>query len=72
MQQRILPTEAKDITDELTKPLKREGIDIRTSASVKRVARDDRGVTVTLENEVVNATHLLVATGRKANTESYC
>ena len=69
MQERVLHTEAKDITEELTKQFRKEGIEIRTSASVKRVAREDRGVTVTLENEVINATHLLIATGRKANTE---
>jgi len=69
MQNWLLPAEAKDISDELTKQVRKEGIEIRTGASVKRVAPGDRGVTVTLENEVINATHLLVATGRKANIE---
>lgn len=69
MQNWLLPAEAKDISDELTKQFRKEGIEIRTGASVKRVAPGDRGVTVTLENEVINATHLLVATGRKANIE---
>lgn len=69
MQKGLLPAEAKDISDALTQQFRKEGIEIRTGASVKRVARGDRGVTVTLENEVINATHLLVATGRKANIE---
>ena len=69
MQKGLLPTEAKDISDELTKQFRKEGIEIRTSASVKRVGREDGCITVTLDNEVMNTTHLLVATGRKANTE---
>lgn len=69
MQSTILPTEAKDITDELTKQFRKEGIQILANASVRRVARQGQHVTVTLENEILNATHLLIATGRKANTE---
>ena len=69
IQKRILPTEAKDIADELTKQLKKDGIQILTDASVKRVNREAEGITVTLETERIKASHLVIATGRKANTK---
>lgn len=69
MQDRVLPAEATDIADVLTQQFKSEGIEIRTGASIKRVACEGQGVTVTLENEVIKATHLLIAAGRKANID---
>ena len=73
MKDRILSTETKDITDELTKYLSKEGIDILTGVSVNRVQKEGGKVSVEFEKEsqkpTVEATHLTVATGRKTNTE---
>ena len=69
MVDRILSTETKDITDELTNHLKNEGIEIITNASVKKVDQANGNISVQLENKVLEASHLVIATGRKANTE---
>ncbi|MFN6945478.1 MAG: mercury(II) reductase [Cytophagaceae bacterium] len=70
MADRILSTETKDITDELTKHLKNEGIEIITNSSVKSVEQEKENVKVNLDDQIVYFTHLLIATGRKANTEN--
>ena len=68
MTDRILSTETKDITDELTKHLKNEGIEFITNAIVKKVEQANGIISVQLENKVVEASNLIIATGRKANT----
>lgn len=69
---RILPTEQPDITDILTKTLEEEGIGINTNVKIESVRRDEKGVAVTAlvkgRREVFKASHILCATGRKANT----
>lgn len=70
MVNRILSTETKDVTDELTEHLKNEGIEIITNASVKSVEQDNGNVKIQLENQTIEATHLVIATGRKANIEN--
>ena len=69
MADRILSTETKDITDELTKQFISEGIEIITNASVKKVEQANGNIRVQLENKALEASHLVIATGRKANTE---
>jgi mercuric reductase len=69
MEDRILSTETKDITDELTETLTGEGIEIITNASIKRVSQKNQNMKVEMENKTIEATHLVIATGRKANTE---
>jgi pyruvate/2-oxoglutarate dehydrogenase complex dihydrolipoamide dehydrogenase (E3) component len=53
--------------------LAREGVDIRTGAAVARVAAADGQVTVVVcgdgGEETLRASHLLLATGRRANTD---
>lgn len=71
---RILPTETPDLTDALTGYLRHEGIEIVTNVTAKRVRRENGNVVV--EAEVGGqlrqfaASHLLVATGRRANTQN--
>lgn len=69
---RILPTETPDLTDALTEYLQSEGIVIVTGVSVQTVRRDCDQVTVEAEVDgkprMFTASHLLAATGRKANT----
>jgi len=70
---RILPTEQADLTDALTAYLRQDGIDIRTGVTTRAVRRDDDEILVeTLINgqeQVFRSSHLLMTTGRQANTE---
>ena len=72
--ERILPTETPDLTDALTEYLQGEGIEVVTGVQTQAVRRD--GDEVTIEAEVdgqrkqFSASHLLAATGRKANTRN--
>lgn len=69
----ILSTETKDVTDELAKQLESEEIKIITKASAKEILKDDQIITVVFEKDnkeqKITTSHLLIATGRKANTE---
>ncbi len=71
--ERILPTESADLTDALTGYLQAEGIAIRTAVTVSKVGRDEDGVVVHTQaagkEDVLRASHILVATGRVPNTD---
>ncbi|HLH42795.1 MAG TPA: dihydrolipoyl dehydrogenase [Bryobacteraceae bacterium] len=72
---RIVPVEDEEISKELTRAFKKGGIRVETGARAEGVQVHDRGVClrVTLENgktETVEAEALLVAIGRKPNTEN--
>ncbi len=70
---RILPTEASDLTDALTGFLRDEGIDVRTGVTTNDVRREGEEIVVDVlidgMAEAVRGSHLLLATGRQANTE---
>jgi mercuric reductase len=70
---RILPTEAADLTDALTAYLRAEGIDVRTGVMTKSVRRESGAIIIDAlidgEPEIVRGSHLLLATGRQANTQ---
>ncbi|CAN5298473.1 hypothetical protein BH23BAC1_BH23BAC1_43850 [soil metagenome] len=70
MADHILSTETKDISDEITHYLNKEGIKIYTGNSVKQVKQVNNLVHVEMDNQNLVATHLVLATGRKANTEN--
>jgi pyruvate/2-oxoglutarate dehydrogenase complex dihydrolipoamide dehydrogenase (E3) component len=64
----ILAKDDPELVDQLRPRL--DPIELRENAKVARIDRDGNGVTATLERgERVSGTHLLVATGRKPNTE---
>ena len=69
---RILPKEDDDIVDELTKTLESEGIRIVLNAKAKKAAQSPAGVKITFDSpdgpQTISGSHLLVATGRRANT----
>ena len=72
---RIVPVEDEEISKELTRTFKKGGIRVETGARAEGVQVHDQGVCfrVTLENgktETVEAEALLVAIGRKPNTEN--
>ncbi|HUF26206.1 MAG TPA: mercury(II) reductase [Gemmatimonadaceae bacterium] len=70
---RILPCEDPEISAGLTATLKIEGIEIRTGIRVSAVERTARGYSVAVEQAGagtrLEAERLLVATGRRPNTE---
>jgi dihydrolipoamide dehydrogenase len=71
---RIVPVEDEEVSKELERVFKKSGIRVETGAKAENVQKTDTGVrfTVTLANgqqETVEAEKLLVAVGRRANTE---
>lgn len=70
---RILPREDPDITQELQKALQSEGIALELNASTTRVESLNGEITLTIETkqgpQKLSGSHLLVATGRRPNTD---
>ncbi|MEE9164669.1 MAG: mercury(II) reductase [Nitrospinota bacterium] len=68
---RILPTEDQDLTDELTKYLSQEGMTIQTGVTIHNVSKSG-SLQVNYEREgetqSICADQLLIATGRRPNT----
>jgi dihydrolipoamide dehydrogenase len=72
---RIVPVEDEEVSKELARVFKKSGIRIETGARAENVQKTDHGVSfqVALTNgqtETVEADALLVAIGRKPNTEN--
>jgi dihydrolipoamide dehydrogenase len=69
----ILPREDVDVSQELHKALEGEGIRFVLNATTTRVEKQDGQVVLRLEvgarSETVRGSHLLVATGRRPNTD---
>ncbi|MDQ7041341.1 MAG: mercury(II) reductase [Rhodothermus sp.] len=69
----ILPQEDADVASVLAAHLQAEGINIQTEARVVQVSWTERGVVVSYERQgqtyQLEGTHLLVATGRRGNTD---
>jgi pyruvate/2-oxoglutarate dehydrogenase complex dihydrolipoamide dehydrogenase (E3) component len=70
---RLVAREDEDISAELAQILQREGIMVRTGAKARSVARKGNGIAVSIEtsqgNTDVEGSHLLVAIGRRPNTD---
>jgi dihydrolipoamide dehydrogenase len=71
---RVVPVEDEEISKELDRSFRKSGIRVETSAKVENIRKGGKGaqMTVTLANgktEEVEAEKLLVAVGRKPNTE---
>lgn len=68
----VLSSQQKDVSDEITRHLASEGITILTGTSIKRVWKEADTIHVSFSrdgaNDIVAASHLLVATGTRANT----
>jgi pyruvate/2-oxoglutarate dehydrogenase complex dihydrolipoamide dehydrogenase (E3) component len=66
----LLSREDEDVAAVVTEVLTREGIAIRTGAEVRQVARTTTGARLTLAGgEAIEATHVLVATGRAPSSD---
>jgi pyruvate/2-oxoglutarate dehydrogenase complex dihydrolipoamide dehydrogenase (E3) component len=70
---RLVAREDEDISAELAQILQREGIVVRTGAKARSVARKGNGIVVSVEtpqgNVDIEGSHLLVAVGRRPNTD---
>lgn len=69
----LLPTEDDDVTEELRRLLEAEGVSVLTGVHARRVERHGDTTTLELDGDGVlqrvSAQQLLVATGRKPNTD---
>ena len=69
----VLPNERRELADALASYLTDEGIKIRTGTRVRSVHQQDGGVTLEAEKGgqvfAIEGTHILVATGRRGNTQ---
>jgi len=66
----LLSREDDDVSLEIERVFRNEGIDLELGCAVKSVAKSDAGVTVALAGgKEIRGTHLLVATGRRPNTD---
>jgi len=70
---RLVPKEDKDVCEEISKIFEEDGIASHLGASVKKVSFKNKQFKVSLEDKsglkTVEGTHLLVATGRKPNSQ---
>lgn len=71
---RLVPLEDEDISAELAKSFRKKGIQFHTEAKVESVKKDGKGAKVTFTDksgkpQTVAAEKVLIAVGRKPNTE---
>jgi len=72
---RVVPLEDEDISAELDKAFRKKGIKIFTEAKVEAVRKDTKGASVTFKDkagktQTLSAERILIAVGRKPNTEN--
>jgi pyruvate/2-oxoglutarate dehydrogenase complex dihydrolipoamide dehydrogenase (E3) component len=70
---RLIPREDEDVSETVASFLSREGIDLRMNAKCLNVSKRDGEIVMNLDcdqgSPEVRGSHLLVATGRQANTD---
>jgi dihydrolipoamide dehydrogenase len=71
---RLVPLEDEDISTELAKSFRKKGIQFHTEAKVESVKKDGKGAKVTFteksgKSQTITAEKVLIAVGRKPNTE---
>lgn len=73
MLERLLPIEDRAVSAEVEKSFKKQGMQVLTSSKVTEVKSGKDGVQIVVENDAgsqtIKASHLLVATGRRAVTD---
>lgn len=65
----FLENEDPDLKDILLDALRIDGIDLKENVSINDINESNGNISVTLENETITGTHLLIATGRTPNIE---
>ena len=72
---RILPDEMPDVTETLADYLREEGINIKTGTKIKSIEKKNGKILVNAsvkgDDDVIEGTHIFVATGRKGNTKGF-
>jgi pyruvate/2-oxoglutarate dehydrogenase complex dihydrolipoamide dehydrogenase (E3) component len=68
-QERLLAHEDPEVTASLEEVFRQEGIELRQNATVERVARAGDELILRCNGQELRGSHLLVATGRRANTD---
>jgi pyruvate/2-oxoglutarate dehydrogenase complex dihydrolipoamide dehydrogenase (E3) component len=66
---RLIQREDPDVSAEVERILKEDGIEVLNSAQVARVEKSASGVHVVLQSGEISGSHLLVAVGRTPNTD---
>jgi dihydrolipoamide dehydrogenase len=66
---RLIQREDPDVSAEVEKILKEDGIELLNSAQVTRLEKNTEGVCVVLQSGKVSGSHLLVAVGRVPNSD---
>lgn len=70
----VMPKDDPELVDVVRRKLDADGIDICEGVQIVRVTKDDDGIAVVLDaggkEEKIAGSHLLVATGRRANVSS--
>ncbi|SCB59187.1 Pyruvate/2-oxoglutarate dehydrogenase complex, dihydrolipoamide dehydrogenase (E3) component [Rhizobium aethiopicum] len=66
---KLASREDEDISDAIADILRSEGIDVHTDAGDIAFARNGSGINVTVGAAEIEASHVLIATGRKPNTD---
>ena len=70
MLDRIMPVEDEEVSAFMGKALKKQGMDIRTKASVEKLEVKPDGVVATIGGEAQTFSHVIVAIGIAPNTEN--
>ena len=74
MADRIMQNDDPELVEILAGELAKQGVSFEMNATIKKVEKHDEGVQVVIEQDgkekTVSGSHLLVATGRKANYEA--
>ena len=68
--ERLISREDKDISDAVTDILKSEGITFHFKARDFTVRKDGAGIALSFGETTVTGSHMLIATGRKPNTDA--
>ena len=73
MQSRLIAREDEDVSEAVAGILKQEGVELRLNATCLSTAREDRGISVGVDckegSPKVAGSHLLLAVGRRPNTD---
>jgi mercuric reductase len=72
---RIVPNEMPDVSEQLKEYLKEENLDVKTGVKIKSVEQRENKIKIVAvvndEEEIIEGSHLFVATGRKGNAGNF-
>jgi len=72
---RVIPDEMPEVSEQLTEYLKEENLEIKTGVKLKSVEKKNGKVIITAavrdEEEIIEGSHIFVATGRKGNSDNF-